>query len=63
MKIVRVLFTDWNGEERRVDVTSDMCELMQTCEHEETMFTIAIRYIKRRYIECYSINAVELVAR
>ena len=63
MIIVKVTFTDWNGEERKVEVTSDMHEGLHNCMNEEELFCASIRYIKRRYTECYSINAVEIIAR
>ena len=63
MKIVKVTFTDWNCVEHQVDVTSDMCEKLGWDEHEENMICTAIQYIKRRYTECSSIDAVEIVAR
>ena len=63
MIIVRVKWTDWNGEEHSTDVTSDMCEALGT-EHmeEEDMFSLAIKYVKRRHCEWYGINAVEMIA-
>lgn len=63
MTIVRVKWTDWNGEEHSTDVTSDMCEALGTERTEEDMFSLAIKYIKRRHSEWYGINAVEMIAK
>lgn len=64
MIIVRVNWHDWNGVEHSTNVTSDMCETM-TVRHleEEDLFSIAIKYIKRRHGEWYSIDSVELIAK
>lgn len=63
MVIVKVTFTDWNGTEHQVNVTSDMCESLHHCEEEEELICVAIRYIKRRYVEWTSINTVEIIAK
>lgn len=62
MEIVRVKFKDWNGEEHSVDVTSDMCAGVKTSV-DERMIICAIRYIKRRYTECFGIISVEIIAK
>ena len=62
MGIVKVTFTDWNGNERAINVTSDMCPGVNSSV-EEKAFICAIRYIKRRYTECYHIQSVEMIAR
>lgn len=62
MKIVKVNFHDWNGNDREVEVTSNMCEGLNLAKNEETLFVVAIQYIKRRYTECMGINQVEIIA-
>lgn len=62
MIIVKVTFTDWNSVEHQVDVTSDRCEALRMKRTEEELICTAIAYIKRRYVECFSINAVEIIA-
>lgn len=63
MTIVKVTFTDWNEVEHKVDVTSDMCEVLRHQHYEEDIVYTAILYIKRRYTECVSVDAVEIIAR
>lgn len=62
MAIVKVTFDDWNGNKRTIDVTSDICAGVNTAS-EEKAFVCAIRYIRRRYTECYHIQSVEMIAR
>ena len=62
MSIVKVSFHDWNGNDKEVEVTSNMCEGLALAKNEETLFVTAIQYIKRRYTECISINSVEIIA-
>lgn len=62
MSIVKVTFTDWNGEQHIVNVTDEMCKGLITSV-EEKMIICAIRYIKRRYTECYHIVSVEIIAK
>lgn len=63
MIIIRIKWHDWNGEDHSTNVTSDMCEAL-TVSHleEEDMFSLAIKYIKRRYTEWYRIDSAELIA-
>lgn len=63
MIIINVTFTDWNGEEHQVDVTSSKCDALYHCTDEEELICTAIRYIKRRYTEWTSIDAVSIIAR
>ena len=62
MTIVNVKFDHWNGFEKSVDVTSDMCERLGHAKTEEDMILLAIKYIKARWIECMHINSVEIIA-
>lgn len=61
MSIVRVVFEDWNGETHHVNVTSDMCPSVHTSVEEKAIIT-AIRYLKKRYINCYKILSVFIIA-
>ena len=61
MIIINVKFDHWNGFEKSVDVTSDMCERLRLCKTEEEMILTAIRYIKSRWIECMRINSVSFI--
>ena len=63
MIIVRVKFYHWNDFKKTVDVTSDMCESLKHCKNDIELFTLAIKYIERRYIECMNIDSVEVIAR
>lgn len=64
MVIIRVNWTDWNGEDHSTDVTSDMCVALGTIyTEEEDLFSIAIKYVKRRHTEWTGINSVELIAK
>lgn len=62
MRIIKVTFHDWNGEKHVVDVTSDMCTGLNNTSVEEDLIVCAIRYIKRRYTECFGIDSVEIIA-
>lgn len=62
MVIVKVIFVDWNGEEHEVNVTSEMYPYLLGCSDEATCVK-AIRYVKRRYTEFYTLCSVEIVAR
>lgn len=60
MIIVKVTWSDWNGEEHENIITSeDYCFVGS----DERIIFCAIRYIKRRYTECFYINSVEVVSR
>lgn len=63
MVIIKVTFTDWNGEEHQRDVTSDMCDSLNWLDQEEELILYAIRYIKQRYTKRVVIDAVEIIAR
>ncbi len=62
MIIIAVKFIDWNNNERTIDVTSDMCEALVFAPSQEDKMVLAIKYIKRRYLECMSILSVEFIA-
>ena len=63
MIIIEVTFTDWNGNERTIKITSDNCIAFNNCKNDVDLFTLAIKYVERRWIECYNINKVEVIAR
>jgi hypothetical protein len=63
MVIVKVTFTDWNGQEHQREVTSDKCPSLAQKDREEEIIYTAICYIKRRYTEWVSVDAVEIIAR
>lgn len=62
MNIVRVRFHDWNGNDRSVDVTSDMYPSLVFCTTDERLIIAGVHYIKRRYVECMDIISVEIIA-
>ena len=63
MIIVRVCFTDWNGNKRAVDVTSEMTPVLNSKKDDEELIITAIHYVKCRHSEWYNINSVEIIAR
>jgi hypothetical protein len=62
MIIVRVNWRDWNVVGHRTDVTSDMCPALNNCRTTEDKFSLAIKYIKRRYPEWLTIDSVVSIA-
>lgn len=63
MIIVNVCFTDWDGNERSVDVTSDMVPFLYQLKDELDLIITAVNYIRRRFTEWYEINSVKIVAK
>ena len=63
MSVVKVTYSDWNGEEHSIDVTSDMCAGVNTSS-DEKMIICAIRYCKRtmRPEKFYKTISVEIIA-
>lgn len=63
MVIVKVCFTDWNGNKRSVDVTSEMAPVLKNKKDDEELIITAIHYVKSRHSEWYNINSVEIIAK
>lgn len=63
MIIVNVCFIDWDGNERSIDVTSDMAPILYQLKDELDVMVMAVNYIRRRYTECFGINSVKIVAK